>query len=61
MSDYDRIVEIQKIAWRDDDRMDQENLFELQEKIAEFALEIANKAHKVDELAQTFPWLYTRT
>lgn len=59
-SDFDDVVEIQKIVWRDDDRLDQENLFELQDKIAEFALKIANREHKTEELVNMFPWLYTR-
>lgn len=52
------ITEILGLAWKDDDRMDQETLFDLQEKIAELALKIASREHKVDELVKKFPWAY---
>ena len=52
------ITEILGLAWKDDDRMDQETLFALQEKIAELALKIASREHKVDELVERFPWAY---
>ena len=55
---YEQIKEIQSLAWRDDDRMDQETLFELQDKIAELALQIASREKKVDDLVKSFPFLY---
>ena len=60
MSYYDRIVEIQEIVWRDDDRIDQENLFELQDRIADLALLIASNERKTEELVNAFPWLYRK-
>ena len=58
MSNFEKVVEIQEIVWRGDDLLAQDDLFELQEKIAKFALDIAKKAHKTDELVKKFPWLY---
>lgn len=55
---YEKIVELQEIAWRGDDLMEQEDLIELQSKIAKLALELANYLGKVSELAKKFPWLY---
>ena len=57
---YKRIVDIQKIVWRGDDLIDQSDLFELQDKIAELALVIAENENKTNELLAAFPWLYTQ-
>jgi len=59
MDYFKSICEIQKIAWRDDDCMNQDTLFELQDKIAQLALRIASAEHKVDDLVSAFPWIYT--
>lgn len=44
---YEKLKEILTLAWKDDDRMDQETLFELQEKIAELLFEVAVKENKM--------------
>lgn len=56
---YNEIVHIQKLVWKDDDRMDQETLFELQENVADLALMIAQKEGKAEQLVKEFPWLYS--
>ena len=55
---YNEIKKIQKLLWKDDDMMNQETLFELQELVAEFALKIANREKKVSQLLKDFPFLY---
>lgn len=55
---FGMICDIQKLAWKNDDRMDQETLFDLQDRIAEMALVIANNENRVDDLIKAFPWVY---
>lgn len=55
---YKELSDIQRLLWKNDDYMDQETLFELQEKMAELVLNIAIKEHKIIELLAEFPWLY---
>lgn len=58
---YEDLEKIQELLWRDDDRMDQETLFELQDRFAELILKVASKEgpRTVDRLVAKFPWLYT--
>ena len=44
---YEKLKEIHKLAWKNDDRIDQETLFKLQEKIAELLFEVAVKENKM--------------
>lgn len=55
---YKELSDIQRLLWKNDDYMDQETLFELQEKMAELVLDVAIKEHKITELLAEFPWLY---
>jgi len=55
---YNKLKHIQKLLWKCDDRMDQEDLFELQDYVADLTLEIAKKENKVDDLMKDFKWLY---
>lgn len=55
---YNKLKKIQQLLWKSDDRMDQDNLFELQNKVAELILEVAEKENKVEDLIKAFPWLY---
>ena len=48
------------LLWKDDDMMDQDTLFELQNEFAGLLLDVAIKAKKTDDLVKTFPWLYAR-
>jgi hypothetical protein len=52
------LIEIQKIVWKDDDLMDQNTLFELQHKLANLVLGVANDLNKGHDLVELFPWLY---
>ena len=58
---YAKVVNLQKIAWRGDDLMEQDDLCELQDKLADLALAIACQLGKSRELAKEFPWLYRVT
>lgn len=55
---YENIKKIQGLLWKDDDRMDQETLFDAQEEMADFALEVARFEGECEDLVKTFPWLY---
>jgi hypothetical protein len=57
---FEKLVEIQKTVWRGDDLIDQEDLFELQDQIANLTLEVSKDVGKAAEkwLSETFPWLY---
>lgn len=55
---YEKLKEMLSLAWKDDDRMDQETLFELQDKITGLVLEVAEEESKVDDLINSFPYLY---
>jgi len=57
---YNEIKKIQQLLWKHDDMMQQEDLFELQELVAELALGIAQKEKKTEQLAKDFPYLYER-
>lgn len=59
MGYYSKIKEIQQLVWKDDDRMDQETLFELQERVADLALAIATNEGVAEDLVNTFPFLYS--
>ena len=55
---YNELKEIQKLIFKGDDLMDQETLFELQDRITELTLQVAQKENKTDDLVKSFPWLY---
>lgn len=55
---YKELKEIQKLLWLDDDRMDQDVLFEVQTKMANTLRRVAKKANKTKDLVDTFPYLY---
>ena len=55
---YNRLVMLQKLAWRDDDMMSQDTLFDLQDDLADVLLEVAKSCGKTKDLVTTFPWLY---
>ena len=60
MGYYDTVEELQSLAWRNDDRMDQDTLFELQGKLADFALLVAKNEGRLHQLLMKFPWLYEK-
>ena len=55
---YEKVVTLQTIAWRGDDLMEQDDLCELQDKLATLALDLAKEVGKGVELVKKFPWLY---
>lgn len=57
---YETVKAIQRLAWKDDDMMTQETLFDLQEALAHLALELAVETGNETDLLSTFPWLYRR-
>lgn len=55
---YDELKETLLLSWVDDDYMDQETLFKLQDKIADLTLKVALRCGEGKDLVATFPWLY---
>ena len=55
---YNELKKIQQLIWKDDDRMDQDTLFELQDCVSGLILEVAKKENKTNDLTKSFPWLY---
>jgi len=55
---YEQLKEIQKLIFKDDDRMEQDTLFDLQEKIALLTLQVAQQEEKTEDLIKSFKWLY---
>lgn len=55
---YEILKKIQTLLWKDDDRMDQDTLFELQDYVSEIILNVAKQENRMDDLVQKFPWLY---
>jgi len=55
---YNELKEILKLSFKDDDRMDQDTLFDLQDRMTDLTLRIAQKENKTDDLVKSFPWLY---
>lgn len=57
---YNKLEKILELLWRDDDLMDQDTLFELQDYVADVALEVAESEGMVEQLVAKFPWLYSQ-
>ena len=55
---YNKLKAIQKLLWKDDDMIEQETLFDLQNLVAKLTLEVAEKENKVEDLVKSFKWLY---
>ena len=55
---FKEICDVQKLLWANDDLMTQDILFQLQDKVANLALKIANSEKKGAELVKQFPFLY---
>lgn len=55
---YDELKRILSLLWKDDDRMDQDTLFELQEYVSEVILNVAREENRTNDLIKSFPWLY---
>ena len=57
---YKRAKNMLSLAFAEDDRISQGNLWDLQENLAQFALNAAIDCGKADELVNSYPWLYKR-
>lgn len=55
---YKHIKELLALVWKDDDHMTQETLFEVQDKVADFALAVAQHIGQEKDLLATFPWVF---
>lgn len=55
---FKALCELQKLAWKDDDMMDQDTLFTMQEQIADLTLELAKDTKKESDLLKSFPYIY---
>ncbi len=55
---YADIKNIMRLSMKDDDRMNQETLFELQEEVCNLALRVAVVERKETDLVNAFPWCY---
>ena len=58
---YTKLKTINAIAWRDDDLMEQDNLFDLQEQLANLLLAVAQDCGEktLKDLVKSFPYLYS--
>ncbi len=59
MKFYADIKAIMRLAIKDDDRMDQGTLFDLQDAVSALALRIAIAEGKENDLVRTFPAWFT--
>jgi hypothetical protein len=55
---YEELKKLQKLLFKGDDRIDQVDLFDAQELIAEITLKAAEAEGKTKDLVKTFPYLY---
>jgi hypothetical protein len=56
---YEKIKKIQQLLWKNDDLIDQDTLFEVQDYVAELLLDVAKKEGKTGDLVKSFSWLYS--
>ena len=54
----EKLLKILELVWQDDDMMNQDTLFELQDELSILALEVAIAEGKQAKLINKFPWLY---
>ena len=52
------ILEILGLLWKNDDFLDQDDLYEVQEKTADLAWKLARTKEKRKILMDKFPWVY---
>lgn len=57
---FNELLEIQRLAWGDGgDRIEQESLFELQDKLANLVLKMSEDVVEWQQkIVDEFPWLY---
>mgnify|MGYP006969174337 CR=1 FL=1 len=59
---YSELKQILSLVWEDDDMMTQETLFEVQERLADLTLKVAQDCGNdaLNNLVKAFPYLYTK-
>ena len=55
---YNKLFFLNILAWRDDDRMEQSTLFDLQDELAKLTYAVANECGKTDDFVKGFPFLF---
>lgn len=58
MKYYKKVKEVLTLVYSGDDRMDQDTLFDLQEKLTQMALDIAKDEDQIVDLLGSFPFLF---
>ena len=55
---YNELKEILSLLWKNDDKMDQDTLFQVQDRMTTILLKVAEKEKKTDDLLKSFPYLF---
>lgn len=57
---YNELKKLNSLAWENDDLMEQETLFDLQERLADLLLRVAQDCGEktLNDLVKSFPFLY---
>lgn len=53
-----KLIELQKLLWKDDDLMCQDTLFSVQAKLQDLVLKVAKDTNSTGIILKEFPWLY---
>ncbi len=56
---YEELKTVQELAWEGDDLMSQDTLFEMQERLANLTLRVAQECGELRDLVKSFPYLYS--
>jgi len=56
-----RLIKVQKLLWNNDDLMNQETLFDLQDEVQTLVLKVAEDTNSTDIILKEFPWLYKQS
>jgi hypothetical protein len=56
-----RLIKVQKLLWKNDDLMNQETLFDLQDEVQTLVLKVAEDTNSTDIILKEFPWLYKQS
>lgn len=57
---YEELEKLQTLLWKGDDLVDQCDLFDMQDLLADLTLRVAKEEGQVDRLVKKFPFLYRR-
>lgn len=56
-----RLIKVQKLLWNNDDLMNQETLFDLQDEVQTLVLKVAEDTNSTDIILKEFHWLYKQS